>query len=80
MDAVLARVWHVHGGDGEGGELARHKLEDAVVVGRDLLVVLQPGDLWYGVARNIAGEIEGLKGGWDRGRTNDNKYELHWCL
>lgn len=62
QDAVLARVWRVHGGDGEAGELARLKLEDAVLVGRDLPVVLEPGDLWYGISRNVAGEIESLCG------------------
>lgn len=60
QDAVLARVRRVYAGDGESGELARLELEDAVVVGRDLSVVLQPGDLWHGVARDVAGEIEGL--------------------
>lgn len=63
QDAVLARVRCVHGGDGEAGKLARLKLEDAVIIGCDLPVVLQPGDLWHGVARNVAGEIEGLRGG-----------------
>lgn len=61
MDAVLATVRRVHAGNGEAGEFARCELEDAVVVGRDLPVVLQPGDLWHGVARNVAGEIEGLR-------------------
>lgn len=37
-----------------------------MVVGRDLLVVLQPGDLWHGVARDVAGEIEGLVGAQQR--------------
>lgn len=60
QDAVLARVRRVHTGDGEAGKLARLELEDAVVVRRDLPVVLQPGDLWHGVAGNVAGEIEGL--------------------
>lgn len=63
QDAVLARVWRVHPGDGETGELARLELQDAVLVRCDLPVVLQPGDLWHGVARNVAGEIESLDGG-----------------
>lgn len=60
QDAVLARVRRVYGRDGEAGELARLKLQDAVLVGRDLPVVLQPGDLWHRVARNVAGKIESL--------------------
>lgn len=60
QDAVLAGVHRVHGGDGEAGELARGDAEDAVVVGGDLPVVLQPGDLGQRVARDVAGEIEGL--------------------
>lgn len=61
QDAVLAGVRRVYAGDGETGKLARRKLEDAVGVRRDLLIVLQPGDLWHGVARNVAGEIESLR-------------------
>ena len=61
QDAVFAGVRRVHGRDGEAGELAGHELQDAVVVGRELPVVLQPGDLWHGVARNVAGEIQGLR-------------------
>lgn len=63
QDAVLASVRRVHAGDEEAGKLARLELEDAVVVGSDLLFVLQPGDLWHGIARNVAGEAEGLAGG-----------------
>lgn len=61
QDAVLAGVRRVHAGDGEAGKLARLKFEDAVGVGCDLLVVLQPGDLWDGVTRNVAGEIKSLR-------------------
>lgn len=60
QDAVLARVRRVHCGDGEAGKLARRELEDDVVVRRDLPVVLQPGDFRHGLARDVAGEIEGL--------------------
>lgn len=63
QDAVLARVRRVHARDGKAGELARFELQDAVLVGRDLPVVLQPGDLWHRVARNVAGKIESLGGG-----------------
>lgn len=61
QDAVLASVWRVHGRDGEAGKLARRKLQNAVIIRDELLVVLQPGDLWHGIAGNVAGEIEGLR-------------------
>lgn len=60
QDAVLAAVRRVHAGDEEVGELARLELEDDVPVRRDLLVVLQPGDLRHGVARDVARETESL--------------------
>lgn len=63
QDAVLAGIRCVHAGDGEAGKLARLKLEDAVVVRCDLPVVLQPGDLWHRVTRNVAGEIKSLREG-----------------
>lgn len=61
QDAVLAAVRRVHAGDEEVGELARLELEDDVPVRCDLLVVLQPGDLWHGVTRDVAGETESLR-------------------
>lgn len=60
QDAVLAAVRSVHAGDEEVGELARLELEDDVPVRRDLLVVLQPGDLRHGVTRDVARETESL--------------------
>lgn len=60
QDAVLAGVGRVDASDGEAGELARLELEDAVLVGCDLLVVLQPCDLRHWVARDVAGEVESL--------------------
>lgn len=60
QDAVLARVRRVHRGDGEAGELARLKLQDVVVVRHQLPLVLQPGDLRYRVAGDVAGEVQGL--------------------
>lgn len=60
QDAVPATVGRVHASDEEVGELARLELEDDVPVCCDLFVVLQPGDLWHGVTRNVAGETESL--------------------
>lgn len=60
QDAVLATVRRVDAGDEEVGELARLELEDDVSVRRDLFVVLQPGDLWHGVAGDVAGKTESL--------------------
>lgn len=74
QDAVLAGVGRVDAGDSEAGELARLELEDAVVVGRDLLVVLQPRDLRHRVARDVAGEVESLADG----RTDRQMDEACW--
>ena len=78
QDAVLAGISRVHLGDCKTGKLARLELEDVVVVRHHLPLVLQPGDLWNGVARDVAGQVEGLcTQKRHRKREQSNRYTVH---
>ena len=58
---VFARVGGAHPTDGEVGRLASLKLDAAVVVCDQRLLVLQPGHLWSRVTPHDAGEIKRLQ-------------------
>lgn len=62
QESVFARVSCGDGGDCDAGKLSVLELEFVAVVRYQLLVILYPGYLRYGLAPDIASQVQGLKG------------------
>ena len=62
QEGVFARVSRGDSGDCDAGEFAGLELEFVALVGHQLFVVLRPADLRYGLAPDVASQVQGLKG------------------
>lgn len=61
IDAVFSRIFHVNTLDCEAGKLAALEGDLVAVVRQNLLLILEPGDLWAGVTPHCASETQALQ-------------------
>lgn len=72
VDAVLARVLGRDLVDDHAGKLATVKCDPGVLVGDNLLLVLEPGDLRSRLATHCAGQAQGLRE--EKNKPHVNQY------